>query len=267
MDDQTTWHHGLVARWWAEFKREGEDIAYYQHAIERTGQPALDLACGTGRLLIPFLRAGLDVDGCDLSKDMLAHCAARAERAGLSANLFVQRMCELDLPRRYSTIVVCESFGVGTTREEDLRALRCIQAHLEPGGRLFFDIEPPNFAHRGWSAWVAETRPELPTPWPARGDRRICEDGSELELKMRIVEFDPLEQTTVRALRVEHWVDGVLASAEERSLALNIYFKSEILLMLKMAGFCDVRVTGGLTEEAARPYMDERIVFSAMRPV
>jgi 2-polyprenyl-3-methyl-5-hydroxy-6-metoxy-1,4-benzoquinol methylase len=31
----------------------------------------LDVACGSGRLLLPLLRAGIDIDGCDISGDML----------------------------------------------------------------------------------------------------------------------------------------------------------------------------------------------------
>ena len=35
---------------------------------------ALDLGCGTGRLLVPLVQTGLDLDGCDVSLDMLALC-------------------------------------------------------------------------------------------------------------------------------------------------------------------------------------------------
>jgi SAM-dependent methyltransferase len=96
-DTPKTWHYGLVARWWAEFNEDGPEIAYFQKYVER-GQPALDVACGTGRLLIPYLRAGLDVDGCDVSRDMIALCREKAEREGLSPTLFVQAMHELKPP-------------------------------------------------------------------------------------------------------------------------------------------------------------------------
>src|SRR3546814_1605131 len=46
------------------------------------------------RLLLPYLREGLDVDGCDVSPDMLAHCRAAAEREGLSPNLYAQALHE-----------------------------------------------------------------------------------------------------------------------------------------------------------------------------
>ena len=101
-----TWQYGLVARWWAEFSEDGPKIAYLQKYVEQ-GQPALDVACGTGRLLIPYLRAGLDVDGCDVSADMIELCREKAEREGLSPTLFVQPMHELDPPRSYRTIFVC----------------------------------------------------------------------------------------------------------------------------------------------------------------
>src|SRR6266542_3518573 len=97
-DAPETWHYGLVARWWAEFNDDGPEIAYFQEYVEH-GQPSLDVACGTGRLLIPYVRAGLDVDGCDVSADMIAFCREKAERQGLSPTLFVQPMHELDPAR------------------------------------------------------------------------------------------------------------------------------------------------------------------------
>lgn len=45
-----SWHHGLVARWWSLFRRDGPEIAYFRRFVEQ-GQPALDVACGAGRLL------------------------------------------------------------------------------------------------------------------------------------------------------------------------------------------------------------------------
>ena len=55
MSTPRTWHYGLVAEWWAEFVTEGQEIEYFQRFVER-GQPALDVGCGTGRLLLPASR-------------------------------------------------------------------------------------------------------------------------------------------------------------------------------------------------------------------
>ena len=59
-------------------QRHGPEIEFFRRSIEAAGEPALDVACGTGRLLVPWLQAGLDVDGCDLSPDMLALCWTRS---------------------------------------------------------------------------------------------------------------------------------------------------------------------------------------------
>lgn len=93
MEQPQIWHYGLIARDWAEFALDGgKEAQYFKSKIETYGQPALDLGCGTGRLLIPLLQAGLDVDGCDYSQDMLDQCAARAKKEGFPPS-FMPRPC------------------------------------------------------------------------------------------------------------------------------------------------------------------------------
>jgi SAM-dependent methyltransferase len=123
------WHYGLVARANAELWTEGgPEAAYYEKLIETSGQPALDLGCGSGRLLLRYLRAGLDVDGCDYSEDMLAACQERAVKEGLSPRLYAQAMHELDLPRRYRTIFACGVIGLGGEHRLTMQAMQRCQA-------------------------------------------------------------------------------------------------------------------------------------------
>ena len=246
-----TWHYGLVAKWWAEFNVDGPEIAYFQRLVE-SGQPALDVACGTGRLLIPYLKAGLDVDGCDVSPDMIALCRESAERAGLSPTLFVQPMHELDPPRTYRTIFVCGGFGLGSNRDQDARALRRFYDCLEPGGALVLDNENPYVTEYPWRYWVKSERVGIPRDWPRleEAERRRGSDGAEYVLQSRVIDIDPLEQRATYEMRAAMWLNGELAREELHALHLTYYFANELRLMLEDSGFVDIVLHGDHQEES-----------------
>lgn len=259
-----TWHHGLVARWWAEFANDGPEIEYFRRFVE-AAQPGLDLACGTGRLLLPWLRAGLDVDGCDVSADMVAIAEERARSEGLGGSFHVQAMHELDLPRRYRTIVVCGGFGLGGRRKQHREGLRRIYEHLEPGGTFVVDNEAPYAGAHAWSHWTKDGRAELPRPWGEPGERRRGADGVEYALRARLVELDPLEQQTTYEMRAWMWREGELVAEEEHRLDMTLYFTHELALLLEQAGFCDVELRAGYEDRPPGPD-DDFVVFVARKP-
>lgn len=261
MSTPQTWHYGLIAEWWAEFNIDGPEIDYFQWFVAH-GQPALDAGCGTGRLLLPWLRAGLDVDGCDVSADMIALCRTRARREGFDPTLFVQSLHKLDPPRRYRTIVACGVFGLGSTRRQDQEALRRFRGALEPGGTLLLDNEVPYANAHLWRKWTKEERDHLPLPWPESGTRKRTDDGTEYELRARTTAVDPLDQTVSMEMRAEKWRDGQLVAADEHAISMRSYFRDELLLMLDRAGFADVVVRGDYTD--AEPTADnEFLVYIA----
>jgi SAM-dependent methyltransferase len=250
-DDPRVWHYGLVARWWAEFNTDGPEIDYFRALIQRFGEPALDVACGTGRLLIPFLRAGIDVDGVDISSDMLALCDQKARGEGLSPRLYNQAMHELALPRKYKTIVVCGGFALGGSRAQDQEVLNRFFHHLEPGGALLLDNYLPYKDAEEWRYWVKEERQKLPEPWPSAGTRKQAKNGEEIELRGRLAAFDPLEQVATREVRAFLWRDGELLKQEEYTLIERLYFRNELLAMLTLAGFHEIQVLAEYTEQPA----------------
>jgi SAM-dependent methyltransferase len=265
MNDQLqTWHYGLVARHWAEHNIDGPEIAYFQSHIERNGQPALDSGCGTGRLLIPFLQAGLDVDGCDVSPDMLSLCREQADRESLRPRLYQQALHELELPRVYQTIVVCGAWGLGVSRQQDFIALKRFYHHLKPGGVLLLDHHLPYGDARAWQFWQKEMRNQLPEPWPDKIGKAPLEEGSEYELHSRIVAFDPLEQRVTREMRTVLWRDGQCMAEEDYTLYENFYFRNELHQMLEQAGFKIEAIQGDYTEEEATADHDV-IVFIARK--
>jgi SAM-dependent methyltransferase len=265
-DQLQTWHYGLIARYWAEFNDDfrPHELPYFRRFIEDAGQPALDVACGTGRLLIPYLRASLDVDGCDVSADMVAACLEKAEREGFSPGLYVQPMHGLDLPRRYRTIYVCGAFGLGSTRAQDVEALRRFHAHLEPGGTLLVDVEVPYADSRHWLHWPREGRESLPEPFPTTTRRQRTADGADFALSSRLLEVDPLDQRASFEMRAQLWRGEELDAEETHRLDARYYFANELVMMVERAGFDDAVIHGDHVEAAPTPD-DEFIVVVARK--
>jgi hypothetical protein len=195
---------------------------------------------------------------------MVARCREKAKREGLSPTLFVQPMHELDPPRMYRTIYVCGGFGLGSTREQDLEALHRFYRYLEPGGTLLVDIEVPYADAELWRYWRKDERASLPEAASRPKSLRPASDGTELGLRSRVVDFDPLEQRVTYEMRAEQWRDGVLEAEEEYALTINLYFKHELVLMLEQAGFDDVEVQGDHNDAEPTPD-DDFLVFVAKK--
>jgi SAM-dependent methyltransferase len=261
-----TWHHGLVARWWAEINEPtAREVDYLRQAIAAYGQPALDLGVGTGRILLPLLAAGLDVDGADVSADMLSYAEEAADKAGFRPRLRAQPMHELEMGRTYRTVYIVGSFGLGGDWAADRETLRRIWRHLAPTGALLINHELPYARDWQWKMWPPGGRAELPRPWPESGDRRTLADGDELELIARTLNLDPLAQRLSYEMRARLWHAGVVAREEHWELHENLYFAQEIVPMLEAAGFVDARVEGGYSGEPATAD-DGEVMFVARKP-
>jgi len=193
---------------------------------------------------------------------MIALCRERAEREGLSPALYVHALHELDLPRRYRTIVVCGALGVGSSRERDVRALERLYEHLEPGGTLALDNEVPYANARFWRYWTADGRAELPEAW--RTSTSTASDGTEYELGSRVVELDPLAQSASLEMKATMRRAGDVVADEQYRIDLMFYFRDELARMLETAGFRDVGVRGGY-DDAPPTAAHEFLVFVARK--
>ena len=263
-DESLNWFYGLMAERVAEFTPDAHQVPFFQREIERFGQPVLDLGCGVGRLLLPLLGAGVDIDGCDISGDMLRYCRNKATSQGFDPRLYQRPMHAFDLPRRYRAIFMCDAFNLAGNRDKGLAALRCCLAHLQEGGALLLNITAEYAWPEWWEKWEPAKSKTLPEPWPETGKRRVAADGSEYVERFRLVSTNLLEQSYVRQVRVEKWVAGQLVASEEDTMRGDIYLKNEMLLMLQVAGFRQITVRGDYTDEPATPDSKE-LIFTALK--
>lgn len=136
-----------------EYRRRRADVRFYRQLAgdHRAfgGGPILDLACGTGRMLVPLLRDGHTVVGVDRSTAMLARAAARVERlsAARRRHALIVRGDLRALPARGRFgLIVCAFHSIQHLVEDAdlLRLLRSIRRCLAPHGWLAFDVLPPD---------------------------------------------------------------------------------------------------------------------------
>lgn len=123
------------------------DIPMYVGFAGASGDGSvLELACGTGRCLLPLAAVGHHVTGVDLSNEMLRLAGAKAQTAGLEAYVQLHQgdMRSVTLGRTFGLVIIAlNSLMHLQTREEQLQALRCAAAHLAPDGRLVLDVFNP----------------------------------------------------------------------------------------------------------------------------
>lgn len=217
MHAPSTWHHGLVADYWALVNVDAPELDLYRQHLR---SPILDAGCGAGRLLAPLREAGFDVDGCDASADMVERCRQRAP----DATLWVSPLHALKPPRRYASIVCSGVLGLGSTREQDIQALTQLHDALLPGGTLVLDNEEKPFRwHVG--AWSEPS-------------------GGEISLCSRVDAVDTNDRCVRMTIRAEA-PDG---RREEHSLTLRQWYRDDLEPLLGNAGFATIHVLEGIDE-------------------
>jgi SAM-dependent methyltransferase len=140
-------YEGLLAQAydvWLPHDADDPDVDTYRRFIERNPGPALELGCGTGRLLVRYAAHGLDVEGVDASADMLAICASHARAAGVEPVLHHADWLALDLRRDYATLYnPAGSFALIPDDADARRALEVWRRHLRPGGQVLISMAVP----------------------------------------------------------------------------------------------------------------------------
>lgn len=79
--ERTGWDAYAAFYDWENARTFGRrDVAFWRRLVEQESAPALELGCGTGRLLLPLGRLGTPMVGIDRSTPMLARARARVRR-------------------------------------------------------------------------------------------------------------------------------------------------------------------------------------------
>jgi SAM-dependent methyltransferase len=109
----------------------------------------LEIGCGTGRVLIPTARAGIEIVGLDLSPGMLEVCRERLrhepDAVQQRVTLVHSDMRQFDLGCAFTLATIpFRPFQHLLDVDDQLACLASIRRHLAAGGRLIFDVFNPS---------------------------------------------------------------------------------------------------------------------------
>jgi ubiquinone/menaquinone biosynthesis C-methylase UbiE len=184
------------------------------------GGALLDVACGFGRHAIPLATDGFAVTGVDRSEPLLAEARRRdAGPAWVTADYRELPFADASFDAAINLYTSIGYLG----DEEDTKVLAEVARVLRPGARLVIetmhrDLLVRSFQERGW---------------------RLLGEGRML-LEQRA--FDPL---TGVAQTTQTLIDTT-GERESSTFATRVYSATELLAMLRAAGFEKATAHGGL---------------------
>lgn len=225
---------------------------YIELAREAKG-PVLDIACGTGRILLPCLQAGVDIEGLDLFEPMLKTLRAKAAALCLSPRLYQADMSDFSVPRRFRLVMIpFNAFIHNMTQETQIRCLQLCREHLLPGGMLAFDTFFPALEIVGAPQNTRVLEGEMPHP--------------DTGLSMRMYDtrtFDRVAQTQHSLNELELLAaDGSIKAVYRSQVSSRYIYKHEMELLLRVAGFARWEIYGDFERRPLTGEGDAMIVFA-----
>ncbi len=203
------------------------DLEFYRDHLLKTNGKVLEAGVGTGRLLIPFLNAGIDIVGVDVSPQMLRMCRQNCSEHGVETELYEQDLLSLTLPHQFTSIIMpTGSFSLLPGRTAALKVLSLFKEHLKKSGTILIDLELPTNFVPGTSTVHS---------FPLTQDSGILFTDTALEL-------DWTEQKMISLHRYEKWEQGVLTKSELSQFVLYWYGLKEFESILSDVGYKNIEI-------------------------
>ena len=212
---------------------ERADVDFFVDEARRSGGPVLEIGCGTGRVLIPTARTGIEITGLDLSGHMLERCRqnleAESEEVRSRVTLVKGDMRDFDLGDLFSLATIpFRPFQHLTSVDDQLACLGSIRRALTTGGRLILDLFYPMLERLLADDVGEEIDENIEFSLP---------DGSQVTRKYRIRSRDLFNQLVQSELI--YYVTRPDGATERlvHAFPMRYLFHFEAEHLLKLAGF------------------------------
>jgi SAM-dependent methyltransferase len=213
--------------------RDRKDVDFFVEMAQESGGSVLEVGCGTGRVLIPTARVGVDIVGFDLSPSMLDLCRQKLSLEPTEVRARVQLvegdMRDFDLGRKFTLITTpFRPFQHLIGVPDQIACLRSLHRHLLPGGKLVLDLFNPDLRRLTDKKYINQTEDEPEFMMP---------DGRRVVRRGRVLTRDISNQR--QEVELSHCVaypDGHEEVLTQR-FWLRYFFRFEVEHLLARSGF------------------------------
>lgn len=225
----------------------GGDLEYYQSRLANVRGKVLEAGVGTGRLFIPLAQAGFQMEGIELSEEMLAICRAHCKTHRVEGKLIQGDLLTLNQQNVYEAIIM-PTGSVGLLGSDLELLFRQFYEALQEGGRSIVDFAFPT----DWS--------NVPTtsvvPLTAT---------SGLTLESKPLSIDWIEQSTTTLLKYEKWQNGRCIETELQSFTLYWHKMDTIKKLLHEIGFRKVHLSSNYIYNKAPDVQSDIVTIEATK--
>lgn len=205
------------------------DIEYYQSRLPHKHQTILEPAVGTGRIMLPLLQQGYNVQGFDLSTEMLRYCEENLKQFNLPTNRVKQAsFTDFHYDETFDAIIIPSgTFLLMTDYIEIKSALQNFHRILNCNGKIIFDL----FFQTDFQLGKTSIKTFK------------VSDNEKITLTITEAEIDYANQITTSIHRYEQWEENQLKTTELEIFRLKWLGIEEIQLLLKEVGFTNITIS------------------------
>lgn len=117
-----------------------KELSFYLSFVKHSNVKVLEPMCGNGRMLIPFLKQEINIEGFDISPSMLEKCIEKAKAFNLNARVYVQDITDFNKLNEFDLILI--PFGSFSLLPYFLvrKSLENMKHALKPGGKFILTV-------------------------------------------------------------------------------------------------------------------------------
>lgn len=200
----------------------GSELEFYLSFIRGNDMQVLEPMCGNGRMLIPLLEKGIDIEGFDISEDMLSLCRIKGEKLNLKPNVFHCRLEEFKIDKKYDLVMI--PFGSFSLMPDKLvkDSLANMRSVLKKDGKLLLTVMTNKGPVEEIFDWVETNRQSI--------------DGNEI-IEYKKMSFDQGSNMLNTKLKYHLVRNGHIEKEEIMNFPVRLYENNEFEKVLQTNGF------------------------------